>query len=663
MLIEKLLIANRGEIAVRIIRSARKLGIRTVAVYASNEENAFHVRMADEAYGLGEGELTDTYLNISRIVHIARSAQCNAIHPGYGFLSENAVFADACQKAGLIFVGPSPDAILRMGNKVLSRELAVKAGLPVTRGVTGDPAAILEKARDLPFPVLVKAASGGGGKGMRIVEEPSQLAEALESTAREARTYFGDGTVYLEQYILEPRHIEIQVLGDHHGNLIHLFERECSIQRRYQKIVEESPSATLTPEVRQRMGEAAVDIAKTIGYSSAGTVEFLVDRNLNFYFLEMNTRIQVEHPVTEMVTGVDLVLEQLHIASGTPLRISQETLTQQGHAIECRIYAEDPANNFMPSPGDITLYREPAGKDIRLDSSIDGAASILSQYDPMISKLIVWGENRDLAILQMLRALDQYVIHGIHTNIPYLKGILREEDFRKNQISTAFCATHTDLILAKMEADKGHVQPEIPLLASLLFAMDPLRKGSGGSTWERTGFWRMISDLVIRLDQQDFTVEILRNYGRHFHFLVRDVEYETSLLQSASGRLEFTANGKHHVADVSMQRNGLYQVSILGLSFRCERLGVLSSEDVYIPHTTGLANQVVSPMPGKVVKVNVTEGQAVTAGEVLLVVEAMKMENNILAPRDGVIGPLNLKPGDLIDAQKELIQILDLPTS
>jgi 3-methylcrotonyl-CoA carboxylase alpha subunit len=353
--IQKVLIANRGEIALRIIRTLNKLGMEVVAIYAAPDAEALHVEMADEAYSLGDGNLANTYLDIAKIIRIAKKAKVDAIHPGYGFLSENPMLVKACEENNIAFIGPDARSMQLMGNKIAARKFAIENGLPVTKGLTGTTEEILKAAGTLPFPVLVKAAAGGGGKGMRIVEQESELANILETTSREAKNYFGDGTVYIEQFIEEPRHIEVQVLGDQHGNVIHLFERECTIQRRYQKIIEESPSPTLTPEIRHEMGAAAVNLCKAIGYRSAGTIEFLVDKDLHVYFLEMNTRIQVEHPVTEMVTGIDLVEQQIKIAQGQVLDIKQEQVQQNGHAIECRIYAEDPANNFMPSPGKLHL--------------------------------------------------------------------------------------------------------------------------------------------------------------------------------------------------------------------------------------------------------------------------------------------------------------------
>ncbi len=403
--ISKILIANRGEIAVRIIRTARKMGITTVAVYAKADHNSLHVQEADEARCIGEVELSETYLNIAKIIAVAKETGCNAIHPGYGFLAENPLFVDACDTAGIIFIGPRADVMRVMGNKIEARAFVKKAGVPVTEGLTGKRETLLKAKSKIGFPVLLKAAAGGGGNGMQIDHEEKELEEALESTSRQALAYFGDDTIYLEKYLDEPRHIEFQILGDDNGNVIHLFERECSIQRRYQKIIEESPSPTLTPELREKMGAAAVRIGKKIGYTNAGTIEFLVDKELNFYFLEMNTRIQVEHPVTEMVTGADLVEEQIRIAEGHSLRLRQETLRQTGHAIECRIYAEDPEHDFRPSPGKMTLYREPVMDHIRIDKGITSDTEITSSYDPMICKLVSWGNDREEARRRMTEAL------------------------------------------------------------------------------------------------------------------------------------------------------------------------------------------------------------------------------------------------------------------
>jgi 3-methylcrotonyl-CoA carboxylase alpha subunit len=657
-LFEKILIANRGEIACRIIRSTRKLGIATVCIYAAPDESSLHVSLADEAYGLGEGEIRETYLNIEKILEIARISKCDAIHPGYGFLSENPEFAAACEKAGIVFIGPSSESIRLMGNKIRAREFAQKAGIPVTAGMTGDPATLLRGSSKLPFPLLIKAAAGGGGKGMRVVKNQKDFADALESTSREAASYFGDGTVYIEQFIEDPRHIEVQVMGDHFGNVIHLFERECSIQRRYQKIVEESPSPTLTPEVRKQICESAVKITKANGYRNAGTIEFLVDKNLNFYFLEMNTRVQVEHPVTEMVTGIDIVEEQLLIASGNSLRINQEELSQKGHAIECRIYAEDPENNFMPSPGQITLYAEPSGKDIRLDTGIAGLTMIRSFYDPMIAKLIVWGDDRNLARQRMIRSLNHYIIHGIRTNIPYLNALLQSNSFIENKISTRFCDTHTDRILQDISVAKGSVPVEIPLLSYLVFSLT-YHQMCDVSLWECIGFWRIKNELKVKMDGKEYLLELLHRIGNHFHFRLEGKDYKVSLIRNENGKIELMINGNHFVSHASVDYRQVTQVSHEGSSFTCERGDILVEQEIFSLAGYGSSSsdqRICSPMPGKVVKVNVKPGDTVAKGDLLLVVEAMKMENNIISPKDGEVEIVNFKQGDMVDPATELVK-------
>ena len=466
---KKILIANRGEIAIRVIRAAKEMGIKTVAIFSQADENSFHVRMADESYSLGGNDLDKTYLNIRKILQLAKISECEAIHPGYGFLAENPLFVEACDNAGIVFIGPSARAIKLMGNKIESRAFVKKLGIPMTEGITGNIETLIKKAGNLNLPILVKAAAGGGGKGMRIIHNINDLKEILQSTSREAKSYFGDGTVYIEKYIEEPRHIEIQVLGDQYGNIVHLFERECSIQRRYQKIIEESPSVTLNQEARAKMGLAAVKIAREIGYENAGTVEFLVDKDLNFYFLEMNTRVQVEHPVTEMVTGIDIVKEQILIAAGGKIKFKQEDITQKGHAIECRIYAEDPQTEFLPSPGNILLYSEPFGDGIRVDSGLDKCATVESFYDPLICKLIIFGNTREEARKKMIHALNNFVIHGIKTNITFLTYLLTGDAYKHNNISTKYCDDHLDDLLMKIFKDREEFPKYLPALAYFLY--------------------------------------------------------------------------------------------------------------------------------------------------------------------------------------------------
>ncbi len=439
--IKKILVANRGEIAVRVMRACRDLGIKSVAVFSDADRAAFHVRMADEAYHIGPSPSNQSYLVFENVLEAAKKSGADAIHPGYGFLSENAEFAQACHDAGLIFIGPKPETIRLLGDKLLARETAVKAGLPVTPGARlqdHNDKAVAALAEEIGFPILVKAAAGGGGKGMRVVSDPNEFKEALEGAAREARAAFGDGRVYIEKYLARPRHIEIQILCDQHGNCIHLGERECSIQRRHQKVVEEAPSAVMTPELREKMGAAAVSIAKMSGYVGAGTVEFLVDQDMSFYFLEVNTRLQVEHPVTEMVYGVDLVAEQVAVAEGEKLRLKQSDIQIRGHAIECRIYAEDPEEGFMPSTGTLKNYRIPAGPGVRVDSGVVIFSEIPVFYDPIIAKLVVWGRDRDEAIRRTSRALEEFRVSGVNTTIGFHRAVMHNEKFRAGDLSTRF---------------------------------------------------------------------------------------------------------------------------------------------------------------------------------------------------------------------------------
>jgi acetyl-CoA carboxylase biotin carboxylase subunit len=443
-MIRRLLIANRGEIAVRIIRACRELGVETVAVYSEADERSPHVALADQAVAIGPPPAVDSYLSASKIVDAARHAEADAVHPGYGFLAENAEFAAACRDAGLCFVGPAPELIEQMGSKIEARRHAAEAGLPIVPGETPasqDDASLQEAAERIGFPLLVKASAGGGGKGMRVVRDRGALAEALAAARHEASAAFGDPSLYLERLLKRPRHVEVQVFGDRHGGAVHLFERDCSIQRRHQKVVEESPSPAVGAAMRQRMGDAAVTLVRRLGYTNAGTIEFLVDghgRDARFYFLEMNTRLQVEHPVTEMVAGVDLVHAQLRVASGESLPWTQDALHQRGHAIECRVYAEDPANGFLPQAGRLALYREPRGPGLRIDGGVVEGGEISIYYDPLVAKLIAWGETREMARRRVLAALRHYPVLGIRTNIPFLVRVLEHPRFGDATMDTAF---------------------------------------------------------------------------------------------------------------------------------------------------------------------------------------------------------------------------------
>lgn len=463
----RILIANRGEIAVRVMRTCKMLGFETIAVYSEVDKDKPFVAMADYAECIGEANPADTYLNMEKIVNAAKKLRADAIHPGYGFLSENEDFAKLVQDNGIIFIGPSPDAIKKMGDKLEAREIAKIAGAPIVPGSESPISSVeeaVEIAKKIGFPILIKAAAGGGGKGMRIVYEESELESAIRGAKNEAKFAFGDDRVYIEKYVEEPHHIEVQIIADKFGNVVALGERECSIQRRHQKVIEETPSPIVTPELRQKLFESAIKISKAVNYENAGTVEFIVDKNRNFYFLEMNTRLQVEHPITEMVTGIDIVAEQIKVAFGNKLSFSQEDIKPRGHAIECRIYAEDPLNNFLPSTGKITEIKQPSGPWVRVDAGIEAGNEITIHYDPMISKLVTWGKDRIEAIERMKVALSEYKIYGVKTTIPFCLWVMKNEFFRQGKYDTHFIKNHFNPAELKKELEistDGSISTEI----------------------------------------------------------------------------------------------------------------------------------------------------------------------------------------------------------
>ncbi len=501
---KKVLIANRGEIAVRIIRGCREMGVRTVAVYSEVDRAGLHVQMADEAVCIGPPPAIESYLKMDRIIQAARDTGSEAIHPGYGFLAENSEFARRCEAARIIFIGPNSDALELVGDKVRSRQTMEKAEIRIIPGMKSigkDLAEFEAAARAIGYPVMVKASAGGGGKGMRIVSSEPDLKAAIEAGMREAKSAFGDDSVYLERYIEDPRHVEFQVLADNHGNVVHLFERECSIQRRHQKIIEESPSLALDPDLRKRMGETARKVMTVSNYNNAGTVEFLLDKNRTFYFLEVNARLQVEHPVTELVTGVDLVHQQLRIAAGEKLSLSQEDLAQRGHAIECRIYAEDPTNHFLPSSGKILFFQEPKGPGVRHDCGVYDGWEVPIYYDPILAKLIVWAETREMACRRMSAALDDYVVLGISTSIGFLKDVIGHPDFRAGKATTAFISKNFE---GWKEAKKDESKTGLALVAAAFDELEgqkrqdlhvggAARRGSEeiSAPWKALGRWRI----------------------------------------------------------------------------------------------------------------------------------------------------------------------------
>ena len=567
----KVLVANRGEIAIRIFRTLRELGIETVAVYSEADRGALHVGVADEAYLIGPGPAAESYLNQERLLETARRAGAEAVHPGYGFLAENADFARGCEAAGRVWIGPPPEAIDVMGSKTAARETMRAAGVPIVPGTTA-PVGSAEDVRclgdELGWPIAIKASAGGGGKGLKVVPGPDEAERAYESARREGEAYFSDPDVYVERYLQDPRHVEVQILADGHGNVIHLGERDCTIQRRHQKLVEETPSPAVGEELRERIGKLGIEAARAVGYRSAGTIEGLLDRDGNYFFLEMNTRIQVEHTVTELVTGLDLVREQVLIAAGEPLSLRQDDVRLTGHAIECRINAEDPSNGFLPSPGRITSYREPSGPGVRVDSGVTLGSEVVGLYDPLIAKLVVHGVDREHARRRMLRALDEYEVGGVTTLLGFHRALLEHPCFVSGE-------TCHGVVESKELAGRAD---------QLSHQKTTLAASPDGRLRERVS--------SVELD------------GRLYE--VKALVPEPPFAELARRRRERTGRGAHHGA---------------------------------------AKDAVVTPMQGTVLAVEVADGDDVHAGQVICIVEAMKMENEITAHRDGSVSELSIEPG------------------
>jgi acetyl-CoA/propionyl-CoA/long-chain acyl-CoA carboxylase, biotin carboxylase, biotin carboxyl carrier protein len=569
---EKVLVANRGEIAVRVFRTLRELGISTVAVYSEADRASLHASVANEAYLVGPGAPAESYLNQERVIDAARRSGAEAIHPGYGFLAENASFARACADAGLVWIGPPPEAIEVMGSKVAARALMQGAGVPIIPGTTEPVTSAAEVARlgdEFGWPLAIKASAGGGGKGLKVVDSADEAERAFTAAQREGKSYFADSTVYVEKFIADPRHVEVQVLADDHGNALHLGERDCTIQRRHQKLVEETPSPAVTPELRERIGKIAVDAARAVGYRSAGTIEGLLDREGSYWFLEMNTRIQVEHTVTELVTGVDLVREQILIAAGEPTSVRQEDLRFRGHAIECRINAEDPSTGFLPAPGVLTRYREPAGPGVRVDSGVIEGGEVSGLYDPLVAKLCVWDTDRERARARMLRALDEFEIEGVTTLVGFHKALLRHPCFAAGETCHGIVESEE---LAQEAEELSHATRAAP-------------RSPDGRVREHT--------VEVEVNDRRFEVKLLRP--------------EPPFAELARRRRERAGGtGSHGAA----------------------------------------RDAVVSPMQGTVLAVEVAEGDEVRAGQVICIVEAMKMENEITSHREGLVTALSVAAGE-----------------
>jgi 3-methylcrotonyl-CoA carboxylase alpha subunit len=649
----KILIANRGEIACRVMRTARRMGVATVAVYSEADAGALHVAMADEARLIGPPPARQSYLDAAAIIAAAKETGAEAIHPGYGFLSENAEFAEACAASGIVFIGPPAAAMRAMGSKAAAKALMQQAGVPVVPGYHGDdqdPARLQQEAEKIRFPVLIKASGGGGGRGMRIVNEAGEFSRALDGAKREALASFGDDRVLIEKFLAAPRHIEVQVFADTHGNVVHLFERDCSIQRRYQKVVEEAPAPSLKPEVRQAMGEAAVAAAKAVGYVGAGTVEFIAE-GTKFYFMEMNTRLQVEHPVTEAVTGTDLVEWQLRVASGEKFTRAQQDIALNGHAIEVRLYAENPERGFLPATGTLYRLRLPS-KTARVETGVREGDAVTPFYDPMIAKIIAWGPDREAARVRLSHALAETGVVGLATNLGFLARVIGDADFAAAKLDTGFIERRRAALLPP---PSPAFDPAIAA-AALFRLRAPV--ASASDPWARRDGWRLNAPnapqtLVFRDRDSEVTVAAtaasdgweLAIGDRRYHAAARFADEGTAVLtlDSAQSRALVLDHGDDIV------------VFIDGASWRLTRVDPLAPPVGADAH----AGRLSAPMPGRVVQLLVGAGDKVSQGQALIVIEAMKMEHTVAAPRDGRVEAVRYAVGDLVEEGAELIALED----
>jgi len=649
----KVLIANRGEIACRIIRTCRRLGIGTVAIYSEADANARHVRLADEAYCVGPAASRESYLRIERIIEVCKQSGAQAVHPGYGFLSENEAFAQACSENGIVFIGPPVGAIRAMGSKSAAKALMQSAQVPLVPGYHGDnqDAAFLQQQADaIGYPVLIKASAGGGGKGMRIVEKPEDFAAALASCQREATASFGDARVLIEKYLVRPRHIEIQVFGDTQGNIVSLFERDCSAQRRHQKVVEEAPAPGMSAERRAEMGRAACEAARAVGYVGAGTVEFIADQSGAFYFMEMNTRLQVEHPVTEMITGLDLVEWQLRVASGQPLPLKQEEIPLRGHSIEVRLYAEEPEKGFLPSIGRLAHFRTPeTSAYVRIDSGVDEGDEVSPHYDPMLAKLIVWDETRERAIERMLRALGEFEIAGVGNNISFLSRLIGHPEFRAGTVDTGLIARESEALIpppaavpasAFAAASLWTVQQEAAAIGARNPHNDP------HSPWGVADGWRLNSTLSRTLEFRNGEATTAVNLRYAENGLQLD-----GAPAAAAGQNQYVLGNDRLTASVTRLGEQLHVYSG-GQHHVVERVDRLAHAGEEAEDHGGL----VAPMPGKIVALVAAVGSEVEKGAALVVMEAMKMEHTLLAPAKGRVLGYLCAVGDQVKDGVELVE-------
>ena len=645
----KILIANRGEIACRVMRTARDMGYRTVAVYSDADADAVHVRAADAAIRIGPAPVQDSYLNIEALLAAAKLSGADAVHPGYGFLSENAEFAAACEAAGLVFIGPSPDSIRAMGNKAAAKRLMIAAGVPCVPGYQGEDQSDAKLAREadrIGCPIMVKAAAGGGGRGMRLVARLEDFADAVATARSEARNAFGSDELILEKAVVDARHVEVQVFGDMHGGAIHLGERDCSVQRRHQKVIEEAPSPAVSEALRAKMGAAAVAAAKAISYRGAGTVEFLLDASGEFYFLEMNTRLQVEHPVTEEITGLDLVEWQLRVSTGEPLPLTQDEVGLCGHAIEVRLYAEDPANNFLPQSGAIHLWAPPAGKGVRVDHGIASGQEISAFYDPMIAKVVASGRTRDEARRRLIRALEDTVLFGPPNNRSFLVSMLGHPVFAAGGATTGFIGAHfpagSDAIAAKAPSSRA-----LALAAALFYERSARKLAAIVSGWDSTGVFARPIKLAI--GETTMVARLAARSADHYDVAIGDEVIDIAILARDGDSVRFLSGGVQAQALHSFDGEGLY-LAVGGET--------VFARDVSLETKTagerGGDTRLLAPMNGRIVSVLAQVGESVKKGQRIVVLEAMKMQHEIVAGRDGVLETVSVKEGDQVATRQVL---------
>jgi acetyl/propionyl-CoA carboxylase alpha subunit len=676
---KKILIANRGEIALRIIRTARTMDIETVAVYSAGEENSPHVNHAGESVFLGAGELGETYLNIRKIIRAAVDTGSEAIHPGYGFLSENPLLSAACRESEIVFIGPSPQALELTGNKLETKTVAKNLGIPVLENFMVNPANLDKTIPELPYPVLVKSAHGGGGKGMQVIYSSGELIEKMDRSTRQAINFFGNSEVFLETYLENARHIEVQILGDNHGNFVHLFERDCSVQRNFQKIIEEAPAPGLDEQLREKLFGAALAVCRNIGLTGAATVEFLVVDNKAFYFLEINPRIQVEHPVTEEVTGIDIVREQLRIAAGSPLSFRQKEIKTDGHALEVRIYSEDPKSGFVPQSKPVSFFKFPQLENLRIESDIATDKSpAASQFDPILGKFITKGETREKAFSQMIETLNRTAISGPATNLQFLKALLQHPLIEQSAVTTAFCETHTNELISASENAKENVPFQL-IIAAYLFHKFLTEEPHSVNPWTAIGFWNVLNETELYLSGISYNVPFSLLSPRFLKSgnkpLEKNIPKDATLFKFDWNGETFIAGAKRTssdsvkicteeysetliINDTEPEKTGIF---LQGIEFFVENQELIENNQNHSHNETQNDsvenNLIVSHLHGKITDIQTTPGQIINKGETVLIIESMKSEIHVLAPKTAKVKSIGVKVGEQVQENKPLITL------